>query len=50
MLIVIRALKRWLTLETGKVGDDNEPEVEKEDSDSPKSAQRLGFSTEAIDG
>jgi len=30
-MIAIRLLNRWLTMETGRVGDDNEPEIETED-------------------
>jgi hypothetical protein len=47
MLIVIRLRKRWMTLQTGKAGDPNEPEVElgDDDEDEEPTKFKLGFQT-----
>lgn len=45
MLIVIRLRKRWMTVQTGKAGDENEPEIMGED-DKELEQFKLGFGTE----
>jgi hypothetical protein len=46
MLFVLRLRNRWMTIESGRVGDENEPEVERPDDEKKedKPEFKLGFS------